>query len=60
MAIPATDLPINSVIVFGRVSKNKGHDHNCSDTLVFLELFPSELCKKKIPDIFFSAVQVIT
>ncbi len=42
----ATDLTINSVIVFESVWKSKDYDRNCSDTLVFWEWLPSELCKK--------------
>ncbi len=45
MAISATDLTINSVIVSERVSKGKGHDRNGSDTLVFGGRFPSGLGK---------------
>ncbi len=36
----------NRVIVFERVGKDKAHDRNGSDTLVFWGRFPSGLCKK--------------
>ncbi len=38
-----------------RVLKDKGHDHNGSDTLVFWGWFPSGLCKKIQFCYFFSA-----
>ncbi len=53
MAIPATDLTINSVIVFARVWKDKDHHRNGSDTLVFWWWFPSGLCKNKVLLIVF-------
>ncbi len=40
VAIPATDMKINSVIVYARVWNDKGHDRNCSDTLVFWGDYP--------------------
>ncbi len=40
VAIPATDLPINSALVFERVWKGEGHDRNGSDTLVLLGGIP--------------------
>ncbi len=61
VAISATDLTINSVIVFvfERVLL-KGHDPNGSDTLVLWDDSPLGYIKKKVLLIFFSATTTLS
>ncbi len=58
MAIPATDLT-NTVIVFERVWKDKGHDRNGSDTLVFGGNSPLGYVKNKVL-LFFSVTTALS
>ncbi len=60
MAIPATDLAINSFKVFERVWRDKGHDCNGSDTLVFWGWLPFGLCKKEFLLFLFCHNYIIT
>ncbi len=46
VAIPAIDL---TIIAVSLVSKSKGHEHNCSDTLVFWgDSLPTYANKKEV------------